>query len=105
MLLSDLTGLKSNRFAASVIQIKTGQTIAAAGPYRWVRHPMYFGGVVSWLASPLALGSFVTMPCFLLAIPVLMGRLLDEEKMLRRELPGYGEYCPRTRHRLFPFLW
>ena len=32
-------------------------------------------------------------------------RLLNEERVLRRELPGYAEYCLRTRFRLIPFLW
>jgi protein-S-isoprenylcysteine O-methyltransferase Ste14 len=97
--------LEANRFAASVIQIEAGQVIAAGGPYRFVRHPMYLGGVVSWLAAPLALGSFVTLPFFALVIPLLVFRLLNEEKMLRRDLPGYAEYCQRTRHRLIPFVW
>jgi len=31
--------------------------------------------------------------------------LLNEEKFLRRDLPGYAEYCQRTRYRLVPFAW
>jgi len=31
--------------------------------------------------------------------------ILGEEKFLRRELPGYTEYCLRTRSRLVPFIW
>jgi protein-S-isoprenylcysteine O-methyltransferase Ste14 len=54
---------------------------------------------------PLALGSFVTLPAVLLLIPIFMTRLLNEEKMLRRELPGYAEYCQRTRYRLIPSVW
>jgi protein-S-isoprenylcysteine O-methyltransferase Ste14 len=33
-----------------------------------------------------------------------MWRLLNEEKFLRRELPGYAEYCRRTPCRLIPFV-
>jgi len=54
---------------------------------------------------PLALGSFVVLPVAMLIIPILMFRLLNEEKFLRRELPGYAEYCQRTRYRLIPFVW
>jgi protein-S-isoprenylcysteine O-methyltransferase Ste14 len=39
--------LKANRFAASIIQVEAGQTIAAIGPYRFVRHPMYSGVIVT----------------------------------------------------------
>jgi protein-S-isoprenylcysteine O-methyltransferase Ste14 len=70
-----------------------------------VRHPMYFGGVIMMLATPLALGSYVAVPLFALVIPVLVLRLLNEEQVLRRELAGYTEYCERTRFRLLPLVW
>jgi len=54
---------------------------------------------------PLALGSYVTLPAFFPLIPVVVLRLLNEEKVLREELPGYSEYCLRTRFRLAPFVW
>ena len=94
-----------NRYAARIIQVETGQTVAATGPYRLVRHPMYSATIVLWLAAPLALGSFVVWPAFALMIPIIVFRLLNEEKILRRELPGYSEYCQRTRYRLVPFVW
>jgi protein-S-isoprenylcysteine O-methyltransferase Ste14 len=97
--------LKANRFAASIIQVESGQTVTDKGPYRIVRHPMYSSSVVLWLAASLALGSFVALPVFALVIPLLVLRLLNEEKILRRDLPGYSEYCLRTRYRLIPFVW
>jgi len=95
----------ANRFAATIIQIEPGQTVAERGPYRLVRHPMYSVSLLAWLWIPLALGSFVALPAVVLIILVLVLRLLNEEKMLRRELPGYAEYCQRTRYRLIPFVW
>ena len=97
--------MKTNRFAASIIQVESGQTVTDTGPYRHVRHPMYSGFLLLWLAAPLALGSFVAVPVFALAMPLLVFRLLNEEKILRRELPGYAEYCQRTPYRLIPFVW
>jgi protein-S-isoprenylcysteine O-methyltransferase Ste14 len=32
-------------------------------------------------------------------------RLLDEERLLARELPGYTAYQTRVRYRLVPFVW
>ena len=97
--------LNANRFAASVIQIEADQTIADRRPYRIVRHPMYSVGILLWLWTPLALGSFVALPVALLIIPILVWRLLDEEKILQRELPGYIGYWQRTHYRLIPFVW
>lgn len=95
----------ANRFAASIIQIEAGQTVADRGPYRLVRHPMYALALLVWLWIPLALGSFVMLPLVVLIAAVLVLRLRNEDKLLRRELPGYAEYCQRTRWRLIPFVW
>jgi protein-S-isoprenylcysteine O-methyltransferase Ste14 len=95
----------ANRFAASVIQVEAGQTIADMGPYRFVRHPMYAVGIAQSCLTPLALGSFIVWPMFVLIIPILVWRLLNEEKVLRRDLPGYAAYCERTRYRLVPRVW
>jgi protein-S-isoprenylcysteine O-methyltransferase Ste14 len=66
---------------------------------------MYFGAVLMLLFTPLALGSWWALPGFLLVIPLIVLRLLSEEKMLSRDLPGYSDYCLRTRSRLLPLLW
>jgi protein-S-isoprenylcysteine O-methyltransferase Ste14 len=47
----------------------------------------------------------VALPVFALNLPLYVFRLLNEEKLLRKELPGYSEYCLRTRFRLIPFVW
>ena len=94
-----------NRFASSIIQIEAGQAVVSTGPYRLVRHPMYFVAIVMYLFIPLALGSYFALPAFAVLIPLLVLRLLNEEKVLGRELPGYAEYCLSTRFRLVPFVW
>jgi len=97
--------LKANRFAASVIRTETGQTVIDSGPYAIIRHPMYFCSIVSCWSVPLALGSFVALPVSVLVVPLLVLRLLKEEKFLREHLVGYAEYCGRTRYRLLPSIW
>jgi protein-S-isoprenylcysteine O-methyltransferase Ste14 len=97
--------VKVNRFAARTIQVEPGQEVISSGPYHLIRHPMYAGMCAMWLFTPLALGSYFTLPAFVLLIPLIFLRLLNEEKVLRQELPGYAEYCLRTRFRLVPFIW
>ncbi|MGP0097897.1 MAG: methyltransferase family protein [Terriglobales bacterium] len=97
--------MKANSFAASTIQVEPGQRVVSGGPYRMVRHPMYLGMSTMFFFTPLALGSYVAWPAVALFIPVIVFRLLNEEKVLRQELPGYPEYCLHTRFRLVPRLW
>jgi protein-S-isoprenylcysteine O-methyltransferase Ste14 len=96
--------VKKNRFAARTIQVEPGQEVISKGPYRIVRHPMYLGMCVMCLFTPLALGSYFTLPAFALLIPLIVLRLLNEERVLRQELVGYTEYCSQTRFRLVPFV-
>jgi protein-S-isoprenylcysteine O-methyltransferase Ste14 len=94
-----------NSYAGRTIQVDAGQTVISTGPYAWVRHPMYTGSVVLWMFTPLALGSWVALPVFALMIPFYVLRLLNEEKVLLAELPGYDQYCHQTRSHLIPFVW
>jgi len=97
--------LRVNSFAARTIRVEVGQPVISNGPYRIVRHPMYSGLVVLFLATPLALGSCIALPAFTLLIPIMVFRILSEEKILSQELRGYLEYCLRTPFRLVPLIW
>jgi protein-S-isoprenylcysteine O-methyltransferase Ste14 len=97
--------LKSNSFASSTIQVEAGQKVIEHGPYAIVRHPMYLGMALMGLGTPLALGSYVALPVFALVVPLLIYRLVHEERKLKRELEGYADYCERTRFRIVPYVW
>lgn len=97
--------LKVNAHASRTIQVEEGQTVISTGPYRVVRHPLYTASVVLWVFTPLALGSYVSLPVFLVLVSFYVLRLLSEEKVLRVELPGYSEYCAKTRFHLIPLVW
>jgi protein-S-isoprenylcysteine O-methyltransferase Ste14 len=60
-----------------------------------------------WLlvGTPLALGSWWSLGLIVLFMPVLLWRLLDEEKIIRKDLRGYTEYIQKVRYRLVPFVW
>jgi protein-S-isoprenylcysteine O-methyltransferase Ste14 len=55
--------------------------------------------------TPLALGSYWGLLFMLVDIPMLMLRILDEEKLLRSELDGYDAYARHVRYRLVPGIW
>ncbi len=97
--------LRFNTFASAIVQVEAGQRVITNGPYRLVRHPMYTGFILLILATPFALGSLFAFVPALLLIPLLIFRLLDEERVLRRQLPGYTEYSEHTRFRLIPSVF
>jgi protein-S-isoprenylcysteine O-methyltransferase Ste14 len=97
--------MSANSYASRIIQVEKDQRVISIGPYRIVRHPMYLGAIISILFTPLALGSYWAVPVFALIIPVIILRILNEEKILRQELAGYSEYCQSTRFRLIPLVW
>jgi len=94
-----------NSFAASNIRVEKDQRVIDTGPYASVRHPMYAGAIWLFVGMPLALGSWWPIGLIVLVMPVLVWRLLDEERILQRDLPGYSEYMRRVRFRLVPFVW
>jgi protein-S-isoprenylcysteine O-methyltransferase Ste14 len=96
---------RANTFTAATIQVAAGQTVISTGPYAIVRHPMYASALLYLVGTPLALGSYRGLIVFIGMVPVLIWRLLDEERLLARELPGYSEYQARVRYRLVPYLW
>lgn len=96
---------KENTFTSATIEVAPEQRVISSGPYAIVRHPMYAGAFVMLVGVPLALGSCWGLLAVIPMIAVIIWRLLDEEKVLARDLPGYTEYCQRARWRLVPFVW
>lgn len=97
---------EENRYASAIIEITKEQKVIDTGPYKVVRHPMYLGGASFILFTPLALGSWwALIPFSFMTITALVMRIKDEEKFLKKNLPGYTEYCRKTRYRIIPFIW
>jgi protein-S-isoprenylcysteine O-methyltransferase Ste14 len=94
-----------NSFAATVVKIQDErqQRLIDSGPYALVRHPMYMGAILFFAGLGLILESpaaaLLALPLFALGF---LPRMLIEEAVLRRELPGYADYQSRVRSRIVP---
>ena len=87
------------------MQKERGQQVVSTGVYGLVRHPLYLGGSLLFLGTPLLLGSLYGVIIGLAAIFLLAARIIGEEKMLSAELEGYAEYKREVTYRLIPFVW
>lgn len=96
---------RENSFTASTVQVAAGQEVISTGLYALVRHPMYVGGLVFIFGIPLALGSWWGLLTFIPLTVLIVWRLLDEERLLVKNLPGYAEYRSEVKYRLIPFVW
>jgi protein-S-isoprenylcysteine O-methyltransferase Ste14 len=96
-----------NRYFSSVVRIQTdrGHTICSSGPYRYVRHPGYTGGLIWYLMTPLILGSLWVYTPTLLVLVLTVLRTYLEDITLQAELPGYQEFTHKTRYQLIPGIW
>jgi protein-S-isoprenylcysteine O-methyltransferase Ste14 len=66
---------------------------------------MCAGALVYLLGMPLVLGSWRGLMLTPILILAVAWRIVNEERTLRAELPGYDEYTARVRHRLIPYIW
>jgi len=97
--------LQTNSYASRTVTVDAEQQVIDTGPYAQVRHPMYSGMLAMMACAALGLGSLWTLLFFALTLPPLLwARLVSEERLLLRELPGYADYCQRVRWRLIPRL-
>jgi len=96
---------RENSYTSAVIEINEDQKVISTGPYGIVRHPMYSGAMLMLTFTPVALGSYWGVLCVIPMFFTIVARLLDEEKFLSKNLPGYYEYCRKVHYHLIPLIW
>lgn len=88
-------------YSMAVLGRSFGITVAARapvlhGPYRWIRHPVYLGEMVSVAGMTFwrfGLTSAVLLACF---VTLQTGRAFLEERKLSQAFPEYREWQRRT---------
>lgn len=89
---------------SQTVAIKKGHELVTSGPYRYVRHPMYAGGLVASIGSAIVCGGAFVFLLIVLA-PLFLWRVGAEDKLMAKLFPGdYPNYKQRTKA-LIPFVW
>ena len=97
--------LRENTYLSRTIEVSDNQKVVDTGLYGIVRHPMYTITIVLFLSIPLILGSIISFIIFLIYPIIIIVRILNEEKVLERDLKGYKNYEKKVKYRLIPYIW
>ncbi len=95
--------LALGRHFSVVVALEADHRLVTAGPYRWLRHPAYTGGLIATNGFALALGSWLSLiPIVAILLPAFAYRIrLEEQLLLAAFGDTYRTYMSRT-WRLFP---
>jgi len=99
--------MATNTFASHAVRLQADrqQRVIDSGPYAVVRHPMYVGVIVCFVAVPLVLRSLWALIVGGVIVGLFFVRTALEDRALQQGLPGYAEYTQRVRYRLIPGIW
>jgi protein-S-isoprenylcysteine O-methyltransferase Ste14 len=92
-------GLRSFHYTAN----PTVGGLVTAGPYRYLRHPIYASVLLLVWAGAAANPSWISAALGALATAMLFLRMIFEETLLRRAYPEYDDYARHTK-RVVPLL-
>ena len=97
--------LRENTYLSRTIEVVDNQKVIDTGMYSIVRHPMYTITIILFLMIPLILGSIISFLIFLIYPFIIIIRINNEEKVLKKELKGYKEYMKKVKYKLIPYIW
>jgi len=75
--------------------------IVSKGPFRWVRHPIYFGWLILSIGYAMCFANGYNIMLIAMTLPFMVWRIDQEEAHLSAD-PDYRRYMDRVRYRLWP---
>ena len=82
----------------------SGTRLIVAGPYRYIRHPMYLAVLLFCLSMLVNELNIYRAAIYLFLAITLILKILHEEKQLLQGFPEYRSYKQKTK-RLIPFVF
>ena len=82
---------------SGTVSIKSGHNLIRRGPYRWIRHPIYTGLLLSLVGTVMLQGEVRAFPGFALALFALYRKAKREERFLSEEFgDSFAEHAKHT---------
>lgn len=89
---------------SQTVSAKVDQELVTNGPYRYIRHPMYSGGLIAAIGSMLAIGGPFVFLVILLG-SIFIWRVGAEDRLMERQFPVEFPKYKRKTKKLIPFIW
>jgi protein-S-isoprenylcysteine O-methyltransferase Ste14 len=99
------SGVALGRLYSGDVTLQEDHRLVTNGPYRWIRHPRYTGGILLASGLSLTFDSWIGLLASLAFIGIVLFRIRDEEALMGEAFgPEWEAYCQRTA-RLIPFTY
>lgn len=85
--------------------IQQGHSISRSGPYQYVRHPIYGGGLLAMFGSAILVGQIFGFIWVIFCVFGLNRKIDQEEKLLTEQFPEEYPLYKNQVKKLIPFLW
>lgn len=105
MLIGHLIGLHAHlALNRSFGIVPANRGIVSSGPYKYIRHPIYTGYLITSTGYILNQPSELNLYVYLICAVLNMLRILEEEKLLLKD-EQYREFAAKTRWRMLPYIF
>jgi protein-S-isoprenylcysteine O-methyltransferase Ste14 len=99
------SGAVLGRLYSPEVTLQKEHHLITDGPYRYIRHPRYLGGIVQGLGLSLLFRSWIGFVLTFIFFVVVLFRIRDEEAMMTREFgENWRHYCGKS-WRLVPLVY
>ncbi len=104
--ISLISRFQLGKFGSGRLKIKEEHELINEGIYKYLRHPMYLGGLIGVIGFCLVFHGFIMMFVTLtLYFITFRNRMIYEEKILQEQFgEKYVEYMKKTK-RIIPFVY
>ena len=94
------------KFFTASVAVVSSQKIIDRGPYRYLRHPSYTGGVLTVAGTPLVLQNTYTLYLTLILILIVYAfRIRAEEKLMIKTFGEHYRSYQKHTWQLIPYIW
>jgi len=99
------SGLTLGRLYSPEVTLQKEHHLITDGPYLYIRHPRYLGGIVQGIGLSLLFRSWVGLILTSVFLLIILFRIQDEEALMRGAFgAAWADYCKKS-WRLVPFIF